>query len=152
MKPRNERTGKMQDRAADVAKDWLSLALAGLGITFAPAHEWLGGMLLGLAMAGLASKLQPEKDRMELFWVMLSGFLTSHLAALAAQVWLPAAPIQLAMMAGGFGSRFLTRFALKALGVLEGRAGRIVDGAIDKVLPMSGGGGNQPTNSPEDQP
>ena len=138
MRPRKERNYEMQDRAADVAKDWVSLALAGLGITVAPVHAWLGGMFLGLASAGIASKLQPEADRIELFWVMLSGFLTSHLAALAAQVWLPSIPIQLAMMAGGFGSRFMTRFALKSLGIVEGRAGRIVDGAIDKVLPGSG--------------
>ena len=151
MKPRSERTGKqMKDTAAEVAKDWLTLLLAGLGITFAPAHEWLGGLFLGLAGAGLASKLQPEKDRLELFWVMLSGFLASHLAALMAHVWLPSVPIQISMMAGGFGSRFATRFALKALGILEGRADRIVDGAIDRVLPMNAA--PPPPTTPEDKP
>lgn len=128
----------MNDAAADIAKDWVTLALAGLGITFAPAHEYIGGLCLGLSGAGFAAKLQPEKDRVELWVVMLGGFLASHLAALGAHIWFPTWPIQLVMAAGGFGSRFAARFALRAMGIVESKADRIANVAIDRVLPGAG--------------
>lgn len=142
MKMRAERGKTMNDAAADLAKDWLTLGLAGLGITFAPAHEYLGGLFLGLSGAGFAAHLAPEKARIELWAAMLGGFLVSHLAAIAAHVWLPALPIQLVMAAAGFGSRFVARFALRALGIIEGKADRVVDGVIDRVLPLSGKAGD----------
>lgn len=125
----------MKDVAADVAKDWLTLALAGLGITFAPAHEYFGGLFLGLAGASLAARLRPEKEPLELWAVMLMGFLGSHAAALATNLWLTAWTVQLPMLAGGFASRFATGFALRAMGLIEGKADRIVDGTLDRILP-----------------
>lgn len=35
----------MKDAAANMAKDWMTLALAGIGISF-PAHHFLGGLTL----------------------------------------------------------------------------------------------------------
>lgn len=131
----SERNGRMKDVAADVAKDWVTLALAGLGITFAPAHEYIGGLFLGLAGAGLAARMQPEKDRLELWAVFLGGFLASHLAALAAHLWLPVWPIQLVMAGGGFASRFAARIALRALGLVETRTEKISDRVLDRVFP-----------------
>ena len=76
----------MRDTLADHAKDPLTLALAGLGITFAP-YEWLGGLFLALAGAAFAMRSDPEQDWRELWLVMLGAFLASHIAALIWQRW-----------------------------------------------------------------
>lgn len=123
----------MKDAAADHAKDWLTLALAGLGISFAP-HEWIGGMFLALAAAAFAMRSDPEQDQRELWLVMLGAFLASHLAGMAAHWWLPAFPVQVAMAVAGFFSRRLTRMALRLAGMVEARSDRIADRLIDKAL------------------
>lgn len=51
---------------ADHAKDWLTLLLAGLGVTFAP-HEWIGGMLLAFVAAAFDMRSDPEQDQRELW-------------------------------------------------------------------------------------
>ncbi|WP_126975563.1 hypothetical protein [Frigidibacter oleivorans] len=124
----------MRDQAADFAKDWLTLALAGLGITFAP-HQWIGGMFLALAGAAFAMRSDPEQDQRELWLVMLGAFLASHLAAIAIPIWLPNAPVQAIMAITGFFSRRITRMALRVAGLVEARSDRVADRVIDRVLP-----------------
>lgn len=124
----------MKDQIADHAKDWLTLLFAGLGITFAP-HEWIGGMFLALAGASLARHIDPEHDRRELWAVMVAAFLSSHLAALAAQEWAPTWPLQIVMMATGFFSRRFTRFALRFAGLIETRGDKIADKVVDRFVP-----------------
>ena len=128
----------MIDQAANHLKDPLTLALAGLGITFAP-HEWIGGMFLAMAAAALAMRADPEQDVRELWLVMLGAFLASHLAALVWQAW-PSGwvsmqpPVQVAMICAGFLSRRVTRFALRMAGMVEARSDKIADRVIDRVL------------------
>lgn len=124
----------MKDQIADHAKDWLTLLLAGLGISFAP-HEWIGGMFLALAAAAFAMRSDPEQDRRELWLVLLGAFLASHVAAMAAEWWWPAFPVQVAMAGAGFFSRGLTRMALRMAGLVEARSEEIVDRAVDRFLP-----------------
>lgn len=124
----------MKDQIADHAKDWLTLLLAGLGISFAP-HEWIGGMFLALAAAAFAMRSDPEQDRRELWLVLLGAFLASHLAAMAVHWWWPPFPVQVAMAAAGFFSRGLTRMALRMAGLVEQRSEEIVDRAVDHFLP-----------------
>lgn len=124
----------MRDTLSEHAKDWLTLALAGLGISFAP-HEWLGGMFLALAGAAFAMRSDPEQDQRELWLVLLGAFFASHLAAIASQKWAPGIPVQVVMATTGFFSRRLTRFALRLAGMVEGRSDRIADRLIDRVLP-----------------
>ena len=124
----------MRDAIADHAKDWLTLAFAGLGISFAP-HEYLGGLLLALAGAAFAMRTDPERDERELWLVMLGAFLASHLAAICAHIWLPDIPKQIVMAAAGFFSRRITRLALNLGGSVERRSDRIADRLIGKVLP-----------------
>lgn len=133
----------MRDVIADHAKDWLTLFLTGLGITFAP-HEWIGGMFLALAAAAFAMRSDPEQDQRELWLVLLGAFLASHLAGLAADKWTPNLPVQGAMAVAGFFSRRVTRFALRLAGMVEARGDQIADQIIDRALGSDPKGGNKP--------
>lgn len=118
----------------DVAKSWLTLTLAGLGVTLSP-HEWIGGLFLALAAAAFAMKVEPEQDKRELWVVLMGAFIASHVAALAAQRWLPEFPIQIVMVAAGYFSRHVSRFSLRLAGLVEARSGTIADRLVDRVLP-----------------
>ncbi len=127
----------MQDRVDAFARDWLTLALAALGVNF-HAHEWLGGMLLALAMASLARHLEPERDRRELYLVFLTAFLVAHLTAvlwvsLAPETW--TIPKQIPMALSGFASRRIVGIALRIITRIEDRTEDLVDRGIDRVLP-----------------
>lgn len=124
----------MKDVLADHVKDWTTLALAGLGISFAP-YEWVGGMLLAIAGATFAMRSEPEQDQRELWLVILGAFLASHLAGIVSNRTFPGFPVQVAMFAAGFFSRRLTRFALKFAGMLEKKSDKIADRVIDTLMP-----------------
>lgn len=123
----------MKDQVAEHAKDWLTLLLTGLGITFSP-HEWLGGMFLGLAGGAFAMKISPEKDKREIWVVLLGAFLASHLAGMVAERWFPSVPVTLAMVVAGFFSRQLAGMGMKMFGKLEHRSEGIIDDALNRVI------------------
>lgn len=125
---------RLKDVLADHVKDWTTLALAGLGISFAP-YEWVGGMLLAIAGATFAMRSEPEQDQRELWLVILGAFLASHLAGIVSNRTFPGFPVQVAMFAAGFFSRRLTRFALKFAGMLEKKSDKIADRVIDTLMP-----------------
>jgi len=113
------------DPVTNHAKDWLTLALTGLGVTFAP-HEWIGGMFLALAAAALAMRLDPEQDKREVWLVLLAAFLSAHLMAMGytygiAAGWVPVIPIQIVMAAAGFFSRIIVRILLRIGGMVDDR-------------------------------
>jgi len=129
----------MRDAVTDHIKDPLTLALAGLGITFAP-HEWIGGLFLALAGAAFAMRADPEQDRRELWMVMLGAFLASHVAALFWQRWPDGwwsiqPPVQAVMLVTGFLSRRLTRIALRMAGLVEENTDEIFEEAKRRILP-----------------
>lgn len=117
-----------------IARDWLTLLLTGLGISFL-AHEYVGGLFLALAGASIASHFDKETDRRAFWLVMLVAFFVSHLAAIAAQSWRPEWSPQVVMGIAGFASRYATRTALRVLGLLEKRGDKIADGIVDRVFP-----------------
>ena len=123
-------------QSESIARDWLSLLLTGLGITFLP-HEYLGGLFLALAGASIAMHFDRETDRRAFWLVMLVAFFVSHLAALGAQTYAPEWSPQFVMAAAGFASRYATRTALRVLGLLEKRSDKIADHIVDRVLPGS---------------
>lgn len=129
----------MNDAAANMAKDWLTLALAGIGISF-PAHHFLGGLFLAFAGAALAAKMQPEQDRRELWLVMLGAFFAATLMAQIVQSWRPSFPPQIVMAGGGFASRYLIRAVLAMAGMIEERTDTIFDRLLDRWFPPRGGG------------
>ena len=124
---------KVKDVIADHVKDWTTLALAGLGISFAP-YEWVGGMFLAVAGATFAMRSDPEQDSRELWLVILGAFLASHLAAMASHKFAPDFPVQVSMFLAGFFSRRITRFALRFAGLIEQRGDKIADRVIDKFI------------------
>lgn len=124
----------MKDTFIDHLKDFLTLALIGLGISL-PAHDYVGGMFLALAGATFALRADPERDERELWVTILGAFLVSHLAAIVASRYAPGVPVQLVMASAGFASRRIVRWTYRALGVVERRADRITDRLIDRVLP-----------------
>ena len=129
----------MNDAAANMAKDWLTLALAGIGISF-PAHHFLGGLFMAFAGAALAARTQPEQDRRELWLVMLGAFFAATVMAQAAHAWRPAIPPQLVMASAGFASRYLIRAVLAMAGMVEARTDTLFDRILDRWLPPKGGG------------
>lgn len=124
----------MRDMVADHMRDWLTLGLTGLGISFAP-HEYLGGLFLALAGAAFAMRTDPERDERELWLVLLGAFFASHVAAICAHIWVPEIPPQLVMATAGFFSRRATRFALNLGGAFERRSDKLADRLIGRVLP-----------------
>lgn len=117
-------------------RDVFMFLLAGLGVSVSGA-EYVGGILLAIAGALIASKLQPEQDKRELWVVVVTAFMASHIA-----VWLVQGGIiptginpQLAMTVAGFFSRYLARAALRLGGLVETRADTVFDRLLDRFLP-----------------
>lgn len=129
-----------------LARDWVTLLLTGLGISFL-AHEYIGGLFLALAGASIASHFDKETDRRAFWAVMLVAFFVSHLAAIGAHAWRPEWSPQFVMAAAGFSSRYATRTALRVLGLLEKRGDRIADRIVDRVLPPT-----RPPSNDEEPP
>ena len=124
----------MREGTEAILKDWLSLMLTSLGITFAP-HQFLGGLFLALAGAAIARALSPEKDQRELWLVFVTGAVAGVVSAEVLSLWWPAAPLQLVMFGAGFASRYLARFGIALLDRAEARTGDIADRVIDRVMP-----------------
>lgn len=121
------------DIIGDLLSDPLALAMTGLGISFIPFSEYLGGLFLALACAAWARHFSPEKSRKEFWAVMWGGFIAAHLAVMAANVWVPEWKPQLVMAVAGFCSRFLARFTLKLMNQLEDSAEDIGDTVANRI-------------------
>ena len=117
-----------------IARDWLTLLLTGLGISFL-AHEYIGGLFLALAGASIAAHFDDDTDRKAFWLVMLVAFFVSHLAAIGAQAYGLGLSPQVVMGVAGFASRFATRTALRVLGLLEKRSDKIADHIVHRVFP-----------------
>ena len=122
------------DNTEEIFKSPLNLVLAGLGITFAP-HEYIGGLLLALAGASIASSMNKDQDRRGFWLVMLTAVFVSHLSAMGAAALWPTLPFQLVMAIAGFGSRYIVKVALRAFGLIEDRSDKIADRLVDRILP-----------------
>jgi len=117
----------------DILSDPIALAMTGLGISFIPFSEYLGGLFLALACAAWARHLNPERSRKEFWAVMWGGFIAAHLAVIAAEIWFPHWKTQLVMALAGFCSRFMAQFALRIMSRIEGSADEIGDTAANKI-------------------
>lgn len=124
----------MKDKIIMSLGDFLTLTLAGIGISVAP-NQFFGGLFLALAAAAYARRVSPEQDERE-FWVVILGACLAAIivAELHAAYW-PAIPLQIAMATAGFLSRYVAQFVLRVAGLIEKKADRITDRVIDTVLP-----------------
>ncbi|WP_347139985.1 hypothetical protein [Paracoccus sp. SSK6] len=120
--------------AEALARDWLSLLLIGLGITFSPG-SYIGGMFLALAGASLATTLDSESRRLGIFGTLIAAFFISHVAVIVTihffHTWSP----QLVMATSGFASRYIARFFLRLLQRIETRSDELSDRVIDRFAP-----------------
>ena len=124
---------------ADHAKDYLTLLLTGLGITFLP-HEFIGGIFLAFAGAAFAMKIDPEQDKRELWLVMLGAFLAAYSAIEVLQYaiqknWVEEISPQPVMAIAGFFSRMIMRQILRLGGLVDRRLDPLATKWVDRVLP-----------------
>lgn len=121
----------MADQASHIARDYFSLFLAGMGISFAP-HEYFGGLFMALACASVMAR--HRKDPRKHWLVLLTAFLFATLIA----VWLgdtQQIKIQLIMAVSGLASGWVMNSAMKFFDRIEERASDAADKVVDKVLP-----------------
>ena len=121
------------DWIGDILSDPTALVMTGLGISFIPYSEYIGGMFLALACAAWARHYRPEKSRKEFWAVMFGGFIAAHLAVLFAHTVVPDWKPQLVMAIAGFFSRFIARFCLRLANQLEDQAEGIGDTVATKI-------------------
>lgn len=132
----------MKDAIASAAQDWGVLVLLGLGVKMAP-HEFWSGVLLAMAAAMVARKMSPERDQREVWLVLISAVVLAIFAAMLASYLRspehgtlpPDFPIQMAMAASGFFSRFVMGLALRMAGRVETKTDDITDRVVDRFLP-----------------
>lgn len=126
----------MKNAATQTAQDWVSLALAGLGLSLAP-YEFFGGLFLSLAVASMLSGRR-RHDRE--FWPsLLSATVFATLTALAWDQLGLGLPVQIGMAAAGVLSRPAAAFLVRLQDQIEARSSEIADRAIDKVLDRAEG-------------
>lgn len=123
----------MVDQAESISRDWLTLALAGLGISFFP-YAYVGGLFLALAGASLAVHFDKQTPRSHLFFTMLTAFFVAHIAVLMTQAWAPQWQPQLVMAGAGFASRYVARMAFRVIGRVEARGEEIADKITDRLI------------------
>lgn len=123
--------------ANDAARDWLTLALAGLGISTAP-HEFFGGLFLACACASLIARRR--NDPRKLWSVIATAAIAATIAAIyGAGMESTMVPPQIAMTLAGTASGVIVSVVIKVLDRVEDRSGEIADRIIDGKLP----GGDQ---------
>ena len=128
---------RVQEWLESILSDPIALAMTGLGISFIPFSEYVGGIFLAVAAATWARHFSPERSRKEFWAVMLGGFIAGHVAVIAANVWFPTWPPQLVMTIAGFFSRFLARFTMSVTNQLEENAdgiGTAISSRIKKTI------------------
>lgn len=119
------------EEATHYVRDWISLALGGLGVSVLP-HEYFGGLFLALAAASVMARHRRDPRK-----IWLTAGTAALIATLVSIVWPDSwnIPVQIAMAASGFGSKPIVNFLSKSLDRVEARADDITDKIIDKVLP-----------------
>lgn len=115
-------------------RDALPSVLVALGITFS-AQVYFGGLFLAMAGAIVARNMQPLQDKREWWTTLLTAWLAATIMSEIVHYYFEWFPVQLAMAAAGFGSRYLARMALAAFGMIQDRSDTIFDRLLDKFLP-----------------
>lgn len=89
-------------------KPFLAAILAAFGIMIDP-QVFVAGILLALAGAYIAAHWFPEKDKHELWQVLILAVFVACLIAILHDHFFPEIPAQFKMALGGFGSRLIIR-------------------------------------------
>lgn len=115
-------------------RDWFSVMLAGIGVSFAP-NIWFGGLILAVAGASIAFHHDPERDMRERWVVYTTALVTAHMVAMFFFWWKPDLPPQFVMFFAGFLSRKVIRSALRIASLIEAQGNTIAARIVDRVLP-----------------
>tara|TARA_R110000868_G_scaffold300043_2_gene560356 strand:- start:962 stop:1351 length:390 start_codon:yes stop_codon:yes gene_type:complete len=127
----------MKQTAIDLARDGLTLALAGLGISLAP-HEFFGGLFLALAAGSLVAR--HRKSTKKLISIMATAAITAVITVVATQQfdhW-GYAP-QLVMAAAGGASSWILNIFVSVMDGVQERSGTISGRIVDWFFRSSGG-------------
>lgn len=119
--------------ADQVMRDWVFLALAGLGISIAP-YEYFGGLFLACACASLVARRR--NDPRKFVAVIGTAALFATVAAIyGAGMDNPMWPPQIVMLIAGGASGVLLNLIIKLMVRVEDRSTEIADRLIDSKLP-----------------
>jgi hypothetical protein len=121
----------------DTLRDWMTLALAGLGVSLSP-HEFLGGLLLAMAAASLIARHRRNNRR--LLGTVATGAFAAVVAVEVGQIygfwgWSP----QLVMIAAGAVSGWGVSIFIVVMDQAENRSGRIANWLFARLFPPSNG-------------
>lgn len=128
----------MKQQAVDLARDGLTLALAGLGISLAP-HEFFGGLFLALAAGSMVARHRKSNKR--LVGIMGTAAVTAIIAVIATEQfdhW--GYGPQLIMAAAGGASSWLVNIFVRVMDGVQERSGTISGRIVDRIFPPTKGG------------
>jgi len=121
----------LAQQATSAARDWLTLFLAGLGVTF-QWHVYLGGMFF--ALAGASAMARNRKDPRKFWTIVLTGwFFATLVAVLLGET--NKVPIQVWMGLTGLGSGWIMNFMARVFDRMGGRADDAADWLFDRLFP-----------------
>lgn len=116
--------------------EFLILTISGLGLSVSPP-VFVGSIFIAIACGVLARMFSHTASRRSLALTLVAAVCTGLVYHYVAEWRGWAIPFQLVMAMGGLTSAFAIPFFLKIGTLVSQRADRIVDGALDKVLPVS---------------
>lgn len=137
--------GRMVEALGSILKDWVSLILLGLGITFSP-HMYIGGLFMAFAGAAISRAWEKEyaikqgkplpKESPYRFWLVIgTAFFISTLIAILVNAHYANWSIQVVMAASGFASRKLVILALSVIDNLSRKGDTVASRFLNKILP-----------------
>lgn len=123
----------MKQNLIETSRDWLSMLLAGIGITVAP-HVFFGGLILSLAVGSVIGRKRQQESHF--ISVLITSGLAAIIALIAAQVWnFWGWPPQLIMMLAAAVSGWVVNIFVKIMDRTEAQSGLIADRLLDRYLP-----------------
>ncbi|WP_065321787.1 hypothetical protein [Tritonibacter mobilis] len=128
----------MRQQAAELSRDFLTLLLAGLGISLAP-HEFFGGLFLALAAGSMVAR--HRKSNRKLLGIMSTAALAAVIAVIVTDQfdhwgWAP----QLIMAGAGGASSWMVNIFVQIMDGVQERSGTIGGRIVDKIFPPTQGG------------
>lgn len=135
----------MSDAVGSILRDWVSLVLLGLGITFSP-HAYFGGLFLAFAGAAISRAWEEDaakragrepvpETRSQFFLVLVTAFFVSTLMSITVHAYFESWSVQVVMAASGFASRKVVTLGLGIMNNIAKRSDTISERIIDRVLP-----------------
>ncbi|EEW57297.1 hypothetical protein SCH4B_4408 [Ruegeria sp. TrichCH4B] len=128
----------MKQQAAELSRDFLTLALAGFGISLAP-HEFFGGLFLALAAGSMVAR--HRKSNRKLLGIMGTAALAAVISVIATEQfdhwgW----PPQLIMAGAGAASSYAVNIFVKVMDGVQERSTTISGRIVDRIFPPTKGG------------